>query len=1150
MNRRLQLISLPLLLLAFFSLSAFGQISITKKNVPLPAVLLELKKQSGYDIVFNEDHIKNVGNVTVNLKNVGLKEALENILIPKNLVYSLKGNAVIIKPHSKDTSTGFPSIGQGKAVSIEGELIGDQGEKLAGVNISIVNSNVRTVSSSDGRFKLDLKDSNVQIGFSLLGYQPLTIQVETLFLIKIESVLKLSNGLIRRVSDQKFSISLLQSNTQLNEVKINTGMFERRKETFTGVTRSFTGKELRDASRINILEGLNMLDPSFKIIRDNNLGADPNQMPKIEIRGSRSIPSPTPEKYSQQLKLEYEQDPNQPLFILDGFETNLNTIVNLDVNRIESITLLKDAASTALYGSRSANGVVVVETIRPTAGDLRISYTGTVNMAMPDLSSYNMMSASELLKYQDLTSVGVGAPGPFGIDEEGDNLLLPVLKRAFRENSILNGVNSNWKKVPLQNSSTLNHALSVTGGDSFFTYTLGLTKGTNVGVMRGSENRSNSGYANLSYRNKKLNISNNLTINGQRQDGSPYGTFAQYVKIPPYYNINKTSRYLEEQHAEYFNARGELSVRDFNFANPLYNAHLPSLNTVNTFSLSNNLMANWDLFSFLRLSGGMQYSKSNSHSDYFVSPLNTMFDSQEEGQRGTYDYGLVNSQTYRYFFMSTYKKVFAEKHIVNLNIRTDLGLRNNENQSVSAVGFATTSEPLIYLANSYRPFSKPGGSTTKSNSMALIGSLNYSYDMRYNLDLSYNLSGTSNFGSDNPYQSFYALGVGWNIGRESFLADSKVVDYLNISANFGLTGNQNAGNFGSLTTYILNNDPTFFGEAYQLMGLGNPNLDWTKTYNLSYNLSGRFFKNRLSLTLSGYRNLTNPLIITMPLPLSVGLPNGVPKNVGKLTSTGLELLVDARVVNNGNWGVNIGINAPLFYKSKYSGLGDLLNKYNETARENKYVLRYIDGASPDDVWAVRSLGVGQARGLELFLDKDGNYTYLFNKNNEVRLGSSRPVSQGNVNVRVRYKKFNVSVYGRYIIQEMKFNTALYNKVENITPADMEYNQDKRALYVRWKNIGDDASFLGISSTPLGVSSRFLQKETALYIDGISFNYDLLNQYSEGLKGTIRRKLGLQAISFGVTTSNIFQFRLSNVKMERGLDYPFQRSVTLNMNLTF
>ena len=1134
LNQKILLtMKLIIILIVIFSFTASAnsfsqQVSLSVKQATLEKVMQEVRKQSGYAFIFNSADLKQARSVTAELKNATIELTLNTIFDGQPFVYEIKESTIIVKLREEHDMLEKLIKFLTPPINIKGKVIDSLGRPLVGASIKVKGSKLSTSTDRNGEFILNGVESDKILVISFLGY--------------VSKELKPAPNMR--------NIVLKIEAFKLDEVKINTGMFERDKKTFTGVTSTYSGKDLRMASRQNVLEALNLLDPSFKIIRDNNLGSDPNQMPKLEMRGNRTVAPPTPQKYSQQLKLQYEVDPNQPLFILDGFETTLATIINLDVNRVASITLLKDAASTALYGSRSANGVVVVETVRPAAGDLQISYSATSTLSIPDLSGYNLMNGPELLKFQELASVGNNAPGPFWFNPNGDNLYLPKLKHSFRQNAILSGVNTNWMKAPLQNATNLNHSFSVRGGDNFFSYNLGFSRGSNVGVMKGSENSNNNGYGTLTYRKGKVNISNNLNITGSKQNASPYGSFQDFVKIPSYYTASLTDRYLEEDHAEYFNSTGTKSSKDYYFANPLYNAQHPYKNSVVGVSFTNNTIANWDILPFLRISSGFQYGKSNSQADYFTSPLNTAFDFVEASQKGSYEYSDSKTQSYKGNLMLTFNKVLANKHIVTANVRGDMGETLSEGQSISAVGFAATSEPLIYLANSYRPDSKPGGSTVKSSSVALIGNLNYSYDMRYNLNLTYNLSGTSNFGSDNPYQSFYALGVGWNIGRESFLINSKIVNALNLTANIGLTGNQNAGNFGSRSTYMLNNTPTYFGEAVQLKGLGNPNLDWSKTYNLSYNLSGVFFNNVLSLTMSGYRNLTDPLIITMPLPPSVGLQSGNPLNIGKLTSTGLELTFDAKLVNTRDWTFNVGLNGPLIYKSKYSGLGKSLEKFNESARTGGFIQRYYDGSSPDDVWAIRSLGIGQARGLEVYLDKYDKITYLYDKNNEVVIGSSRPVSQGTVNFRMRYKRFTLAAYGNYIIQEMKFNTALFNKVENLSPADLEYNQDKRALYVRWQKVGDDASFLGITNGTQGMSSRFLQKENSFEVSSVNFNYDLLNQYSQGLTSRLRKKLGLQGLGFGVTTSKIFEFRLSNIKMEKGLDYPFQRSVTFNLNVTF
>ncbi|RFS18760.1 SusC/RagA family TonB-linked outer membrane protein [Chitinophaga silvatica] len=1124
-------------------------VSISGKGLTLKQVFSAIEKQTGYVFLTNKGALDGAQTVSLTVNNLPLRKLLDIALKDQPLEYVIQDKTIIISRKTPDGSSKNPLQAATSITSISGTVRDMDGKALEGASVRLKGINRGTTTDASGTFTLRNIDDNATIIISSLGYGVLSVPIPLLSSTANGDVIRLEKGRILKKSTVDFIFSLQNEKKQLDEVTVSTGMFDRNKETFTGLTKSYSGKDIRTASRTNVLEALSLLDPSFKVIRDNNLGSDPNQAPKVELRGSRTAPPPTPQKYSQQLKMQYEADPNQPLFILDGFEASLNTIVNLDINRIASITLLKDAASTALYGSRSANGVVVIQTLRPAPGKLMVSYSGTGTLTMPDLSGYNMMSAQELLKFQELASQGTNAPGPFAVSST--NQVLPGIKYAFRKNAVLQGVNSDWMNVPLQNSGVLNHNLSVTGGDIYFTYIAGISRNSTTGVMRGSDNSNTSGYLNLQYRTGKINVANNLTIAGNKQNGSPYGSFADYVNVPSYYVINSKDRYLESHDVSYYDpTSGSTVPNSFRYQNPLYNATLPSKNTVSGLSITNNIMANWDIFPFLRLSGNFQYNKTTGETDYFISPLNTQFDNTEANLKGSYNYNKSGTEAYNGNFTITYNKVFATKHILNANIRSGFSQTTDNRLGLTAVGFSATSEPLIYLANSFQPDARPGGSTLKKTSMELIGSVNYSYDMKYNLDLSYNMSGASSFGVDNPYKSFYAAGIGWNLGKENFLKHSKWVDQLYLTANLGLTGNQNAGSFGSRTTYILNNTPVFFGESTTLKGIGNPNLNWTKTYNLSYNLSGKFFNNILSTTLSGYRNLTDPLIMAIPVPPSLGITDGIPKNIGKITTVGFEVTIDARVINTRNWTLNLSFNSPVYYKSRYSALGDVLSKFNDSARNNGYMQRYYDGSSPDDVWAVRSLGVGQTRGFEVFLDKNGKSTFLFDKNNEVVVGSSRPVTQGNFNVRLRYKKFTIAVYSQYIISEMKFNDALYNKVENISAAGMENNQDKRALYVRWKNPGDDASFLGITNLSTGMSSRFLQKENALNVSNITFNYDILDQYSKGVKSYIRKKLGLQAFGFALSTSNIFQFKLSNIQRERGLNYPFARSVTLNLNATF
>lgn len=188
--------------------------------------------------------------------------------------------------------------------------------------------------------------------------------------------------------ETELSVILEEEVAEMEEV-IVTGIYERRKESFTGSASTYTSQDLKKVGNQNVIQSLKSLDPAFAVLENNEYGSDPNHLPDLEIRGKSSIVG---------LKEQYNVDPNQPLFILDGFETTLQTIMDLDLDRIASITILKDAASTAIYGSKAANGVVVVETMQPAQGELRVTYSGNFNVQMPDLSSYKLMNSEEKLQ--------------------------------------------------------------------------------------------------------------------------------------------------------------------------------------------------------------------------------------------------------------------------------------------------------------------------------------------------------------------------------------------------------------------------------------------------------------------------------------------------------------------------------------------------------------------------------------------------------------------------------------------------------------------------------------------------------------------------------------------------------------------------------
>ena len=305
----------------------------------------------------------------------------------------------------------------------------------------------------------------------------------------------------------------------VDEVVI-TGIYTRKKESFTGSSTTFNSKDLKMVGNQSVLQSLKTLDPAFAIVENNEFGSDPNHLPDIEIRGKSSIVGLTDE---------YETDPNQPLFILDGFEATLQTISDLSMDRVQSITILKDAAATAIYGSKAANGVVVVETKLPQAGSLRLTYNGNMQLSFADLSDYNLMNSYEKLTFERLAGCYRLIDDDGNILDEGqDQIYNDLMKEVAR------GVDTYWMNEPLRFAVTHRHTLAIEGGDDVFRYGVGVSYGMTEGVMKGSDREVMNGNIRLIYRKGRLSFTNNLNIDYSKADREPVA-FSEFAKANPYF---------------------------------------------------------------------------------------------------------------------------------------------------------------------------------------------------------------------------------------------------------------------------------------------------------------------------------------------------------------------------------------------------------------------------------------------------------------------------------------------------------------------------------------------------------------------------------------------------------------------------------------
>lgn len=1109
-------------------------VTLSGKNLSMKEVFSAIEKQTGYMVWGRTEFLENARKVSVSVRKMPLETFLDKVLKDQPFTYNVADNTIFLSQKSgalKDTVPGRVTIATAVVVANMTGLVlnAENNEAVEAASIGFNDGKTMMRSDNTGHFAIAGIDPNDDIVITSVGFQKLRVPMSVLMRMGNDQTVALQSGSVRKIPTGLFIFNLLPVKTVLEEVVINNGMFSRSKESFTGAASVFTGKELRSVGNKNILESLKTLDPSFIIVENNLQGSNPNRLPTIEVRGRTTLTNAN-------LNDQFNADPNQPLFILDGFETTLQTIYDLDMNRIATITILKDAASTALYGSKAANGVVVVETKRPVPGKLQGSYVADFTMELPDLSSYNLMNSTEKMTWEKFLLNPGGTDQSYWLREERYNFYLA---------EALRGVNTYWLHEPVQTGIANRHSLQLNGGSNDLFFNAGGVYSKKNGVMKGSGRDSWSGNFLVTYRKGKLNITNNAMVSGTNANESPYGSFANYASMNPYYKKTDANGFIN---------RKVDAVYDTSVINPLYNASLFSINNSKTFAFTNNLNGSFSLTNNLRVEGGIQASKSNGTAILFTPPDNSMFDQVEVQKKGSYTNTQLQSSTFNSNLSLSYGQVFGKSRL-SANVRGQVESTTSESVGFSVVGFPFGTNGNPAFAYGFTPFSTPASTRMKSRGVGLTTSINYVFANRFMVDGVYTLSGASAFGSNKRFKPFMSAGFGWNLQEEAFLRGVEWLEVFKLRGNIGYSGNQNLGNFTSVSTYAYEGTGSnYFGQGLSLASLGSPDLEWSRTFQGSYGVEFRMLNSRVSGTLEYFRKLTDPLSVGAEgtVPSSVALNNNYVINVGNLTTTGWNLnlrfspIYDLR--NRIIWSIAV---SGVKNNSVYGGFSNKLQSLNKAEQDSRGLSRYYDGYSPDDMWAVRSLGIDPATGNELFRKANGDITFIYDPADIVRVGNTRPKMEGIVTTSFTYKDFTFNANARYRAGGYVFNSAVYSKVENAGTTTLGAgpngygvvgNLDRRALYDRWQQPGDVSEFKSIQGAGgvTAMSSRFIQKDSHFIGESFSLSWRTNAAWVQ--------RLHLQGLGVNFYLNDIF--RVETVLTERGLDYPFSRSAGLSVNLSF
>lgn len=873
-------------------------VTLQLSNVTLIEFFNKLTEVTGKNFVYSADILEQKGRVSVTVENERLDKVLDRCLKEKGLGYTFQDDVILIYLQNEKVSPGEKV----KKRLVRGVVRDQQGDPLVGATVVLKNTHMGVATDVDGRFEMEIMPETEYLVFSFIGKKEKEVSVK---------------------KHKELEVVLEDLMENLEDVVI-TGYGNISKSSFTGNSVSIKREDLLKVSKSNVIAALQTFDPSFRIQENNQWGSDPNAIPEMYIRGRSGVGIKELDK-DQLSKSQLENNPNLPLFIMDGFEISARKLYDFDPNRIENVTILKDAAATAMYGSRAANGVVVITTIAPKPNKIMITYNMTGTVMMPDLSDYNLMNAREKLEAEVASGVYQGS-NAFGQD---------LLNREYHAklSNVLRGVDTDWLSQPLRTAFNHQHSLYLESGAENLRFGVELNYNNNDGVMKGSfRDRAGVGLS-VDYRIGDFQIRNYFSYTSVKSKESPYGIFSDYTKKLPYDEMkDEYGQWLWETTTWHDNT-GNTTV------NPLYEAGLKSFDKTEQEEFVDNLNVNWYVTPHLQLKGQVSVIKTGSEHEKFVDPKsrhNTRPLSNSNVSSGELHTTSGDELSWNANVFAAYN-YFLNEHNINLNVGFNIRTSNTESLNAFYRGFPSG---ILHSPNYAQEIvTKPTANQNKTRLFGVVGTLNYSYRNIWLLDVAFRSDGSSEFGSDRKFAPFWSGGVGINFHNFAFMQQTGWVNTFRLKGSYGVTGKVNFAPYSAQTIYQIQNDEWYkTGYGATLMALGNMSLGWEKTRKLNIGADLELWKGALQLSASWYKDKTVDLINDVTIPASSGFRTYV-DNVGEVVNKGVEINLRGRVYQSRDWMVNVFANLA-HNKNEILKVAESLKAYNERVneyfRENMY----------------------------------------------------------------------------------------------------------------------------------------------------------------------------------------------------------------------
>lgn len=1007
-----------LVLLGVIQLSAsvYSQnvkLSFELKNSTVKEVLRTIEDQSEFRFFYNEQFVDLNRKVSVRSENRDIESLLSEVFSGANISFKIMENKLIIITPTEGSQT------QQKAVS--GKVTDTSGMSLPGVTIAIKGSTRGTITDANGVFSMQDISGDAVLVFSFVGMKTQEVAVSGRAVINIEM--------------EEDAIGI--------EEVVAIGYGTMKKSDLTGSVASVKGEKLAEIPGASVAQALQ--GRTAGVLIQQQTGA-PGSAIQIRIRGNNSI-----------------MGSNEPLWVVDGFPVSSANMVNL--TDIETIDVLKDASATAIFGSRGANGVVIVTTKRGKAGKSKVSYEGSFGIQQLR-KKFDMANASEYMQLMNIQQ-----QNDFGTEY-------------FSKEEINNaGEGTDWQDLVYRDAPIQNHALNFTGGNDKTKFALGVSYFDQEGIV------INSGYNKISLRNsldhqfsKAFSVSFNAILSrtkredkddvgGLRGNNVLHAAFAAPPTVGPYYEDGK----YRELNMDYpFSATG--------FINPI-----AYLNEKNRSWTNNRVMANLAFIIKPVEDLTIRIAGNADNAEYRWDRYDTRKYPNSSGAAGvevTNTLELTSNNTI------TYEKS-VDKH--SFSVMAGSTYEQYVHKPLSVTGTGYINDILeSYDIGSGEVMDKPSANYREWRLLSFLGRANYSYDGKYLATVTFRKDGSSRYSEGHKWGSFPSAALAWKLSKEEFMQNLEFVSNLKIRAGYGVTGSTAIPEYS--TVNILESVSAVLNKQYYTGFEPKPsypgNLKWETTAQTNVGFDLALFDNRIQLVADYYIKNTTDLLNNVQLPTSSGYTTTI-KNIGKMRNKGLELQLDAFIFDKSDFKWNISSNISFNRNEvvELSGGEDIAGTWYSLTWMGDYVNLIREGQPFGIFYGYREAGYNE-NGKILYWNKAGEKVLKAGLKDEDRtyIGDPNPDFTYSVNSTVAYKNLSLSLY----VQGVQGNDIMCLSTGS---SNYDYgwglNNFREVLYDHWTPENTNAKYPVISSTnTYAVSDRFVYDGSYIRLKNIELAYTL------------------------------------------------------------